>query len=277
MITPLNDDLNIIAALDDEPNDEGGLTPVAFKAKFDEGPNAIKNYINNTMISNIGTDITAAVSAAQIQSGNMPAGGTAGQTLIKNSDSNYDYGWSSAMAPKTYVDSAIAAIPAPTLLYEKIRNITNASGTGSVSVDVSDINWTTYAKIMLKGQIKLSTAGQWGVRLNSISSGYCISGIASDYSGTNSSTTYPYLFSVTYANTADMSYAEIEIVKNGAAIGGKSFTQSTYTNTANGRTSECVGHYPTGISTLSAINLISVDSASYTIYLQNASLWGVKR
>lgn len=144
MITPLNDDLNIIAVLDDEPNDEGGLSPIAFKAKFDQGPNAIKGYINDTLIPNIGADITAAVSAAQIQSGNMPTGGTTGQTLVKNSDTNYDYGWSSAMASKTYVDTAISAIPTPTMLYEKIRNISDASGAGGVSVDVSDLNWTTY-------------------------------------------------------------------------------------------------------------------------------------
>lgn len=106
MITPLNEDLNIIAALDDEPNDEGGLTSAAFKAKFDEGPNAIKTYLNNTMSPNITSDITAAVAAAEIQSGNMPAGGTAGQTLVKNSDSNYDYGWSSSMASKVYADNA---------------------------------------------------------------------------------------------------------------------------------------------------------------------------
>lgn len=46
----LNGDLNIIAKLDDEPNDVGGLTADQLKAKFDEAGNLIKNYINNTLI-----------------------------------------------------------------------------------------------------------------------------------------------------------------------------------------------------------------------------------
>lgn len=41
--TPLEKDMNIISALDDEPNDVGGLTATELKAKFDEGGNAIKD------------------------------------------------------------------------------------------------------------------------------------------------------------------------------------------------------------------------------------------
>ncbi len=40
-------DMNIIAALDDEPNDVGGLTAAQLKAKFDEGGLALKTFINN--------------------------------------------------------------------------------------------------------------------------------------------------------------------------------------------------------------------------------------
>ena len=49
-ITPSTDDLNIIAVLDDEPNDVGGLTPAQAKAKFDEGAATIQTYINDTHI-----------------------------------------------------------------------------------------------------------------------------------------------------------------------------------------------------------------------------------
>lgn len=48
--TPLEKDMNIISALDDEPNDMGGLTAAELKAKFDEGGKAIKEYLNSTMI-----------------------------------------------------------------------------------------------------------------------------------------------------------------------------------------------------------------------------------
>lgn len=43
-------DMSIIAKLDDEPNDVGGLTAVDLKARFDEGGEALKEYINNVLI-----------------------------------------------------------------------------------------------------------------------------------------------------------------------------------------------------------------------------------
>lgn len=48
-LTPLSDDLNIIAALHDEPNVDDGLTAAQLKAKFDESGNKIKTYINGTL------------------------------------------------------------------------------------------------------------------------------------------------------------------------------------------------------------------------------------
>ena len=55
-ITLLDGDLNIIQALDDEPNDVGGLTSDELKAKFDEAGNTIKTYINETLIPEILTE-----------------------------------------------------------------------------------------------------------------------------------------------------------------------------------------------------------------------------
>lgn len=49
-IKMLDGDLNIIAKLDDEPNDVGGLSSDQLKAKFDEAGNIIKDYLNNTLI-----------------------------------------------------------------------------------------------------------------------------------------------------------------------------------------------------------------------------------
>lgn len=43
-------DLNIVAALDDEPNDVGGLSADELKAKFDEAPNAVKTWLNNVLL-----------------------------------------------------------------------------------------------------------------------------------------------------------------------------------------------------------------------------------
>lgn len=49
----LTTDLNVIQKLDDEPNDVGGLSAAELKAKFDEGTNAVKEYINNTLLAEL--------------------------------------------------------------------------------------------------------------------------------------------------------------------------------------------------------------------------------
>lgn len=43
-------DMKIIAALDDEPNDVGGMTSAELKAKFDEGGEALQTYLNDTLL-----------------------------------------------------------------------------------------------------------------------------------------------------------------------------------------------------------------------------------
>lgn len=46
----MEDDVDVVSKLDDEPNDVGGLSAAELKAKFDEAGNIIKRYINETMI-----------------------------------------------------------------------------------------------------------------------------------------------------------------------------------------------------------------------------------
>lgn len=53
-------DVRIISKLDDEPNDVGGLSAEEFKGKFDEASELIKQYINETLIPRIESDIEAA-------------------------------------------------------------------------------------------------------------------------------------------------------------------------------------------------------------------------
>ena len=48
-LTKLTADLEIISALDNEPNDVGGLTTEQLKEKFDEAGNLIKEFINETL------------------------------------------------------------------------------------------------------------------------------------------------------------------------------------------------------------------------------------
>ena len=49
-LTSLTDNLNIVSALDDEPNDVGGLSATELKAKFDAAANLIKAYLNGTLL-----------------------------------------------------------------------------------------------------------------------------------------------------------------------------------------------------------------------------------
>lgn len=48
-LTQFTKDMNIIAALSDDPNVTDGLTAAQLKAKFDEGGLAVKTYLNGTL------------------------------------------------------------------------------------------------------------------------------------------------------------------------------------------------------------------------------------
>jgi hypothetical protein len=89
-IRQLTDNLSIISALADEPNDTQGLSADALKAKFDEGGNKVKSYVNSVLIPDVSEAIADAVSAAELANGNMPLGGTAGQVLSKRSAADFD-------------------------------------------------------------------------------------------------------------------------------------------------------------------------------------------
>ncbi len=56
MIEELGAELDIISALEDEPNDVGGLTAAELKARFDEAGNIIKNYINGTLLPGLNAE-----------------------------------------------------------------------------------------------------------------------------------------------------------------------------------------------------------------------------
>lgn len=49
-LTTFDYDMAIIQKLDDEPNDVGGLSAAQLKAKFDEGGEQIKKFLNETLL-----------------------------------------------------------------------------------------------------------------------------------------------------------------------------------------------------------------------------------
>lgn len=60
VIPSLDDDLNVIQKLDDEPNDVGGLTAAELKAKFDKAGNLIKDYINDSLLPGVSDTVAEA-------------------------------------------------------------------------------------------------------------------------------------------------------------------------------------------------------------------------
>jgi hypothetical protein len=99
-----NKDMKIISALDDEPNDVGGLTAAELKAKFDEGGEALKRYLNDTLIPAVVADgVTeehrAAAEAARVAAEQTRQANEASRISAENARSvweNYD-------ASKSYV------------------------------------------------------------------------------------------------------------------------------------------------------------------------------
>ncbi|MGM9640560.1 MAG: hypothetical protein ACI3V3_04265 [Faecousia sp.] len=115
-------DMNIIAALDDEPNDVGGLSAAQLKEKFDQAGREIKEYINEDMIPALEAETAAAslgvrmpsssgregpgtiqeaidsLSEVAMGGGAVPSGGLPGQILAKADAEDHHLKWISADA-----------------------------------------------------------------------------------------------------------------------------------------------------------------------------------
>ena len=71
-LTKFTKDMAIIAALDDEPNDVGGLSAQDLKDKFDEGGKAIKDYINETLTAEVEGQFATKEELVQVVAGVSP-------------------------------------------------------------------------------------------------------------------------------------------------------------------------------------------------------------
>ena len=71
-ISQFEKDMAIIAALDDEPNDVGGLSAQELKEKFDEGGQAVKSYINDTLVPQINTQMATKEELDDLEVGVSP-------------------------------------------------------------------------------------------------------------------------------------------------------------------------------------------------------------
>jgi len=73
-LTKFEKDMRIIANLDDEPNDVGGLTAGELKEKFDEGGEAVKAYLNDTLLPEAQTQFAAREELQGLVLGQIPDG-----------------------------------------------------------------------------------------------------------------------------------------------------------------------------------------------------------
>ena len=67
-------DMAVIQKLDDEPNDVGGLTAAELKAKFDEGGEAVKKYLNDTLTPELEQGFSDKVSSSTTINGHPLTG-----------------------------------------------------------------------------------------------------------------------------------------------------------------------------------------------------------
>lgn len=64
--TNLTTDLDVIQKLDDLPNAVGGLSAAALKAKFDEAANAVKDFINTSLLVQLQAEASGAAGANRV-------------------------------------------------------------------------------------------------------------------------------------------------------------------------------------------------------------------
>lgn len=89
----LEDDLDNIQKLDDEPNDVGGLSAAELKAEFDKSGNTIKEYLNETLIPQLSdtvaeAEVRATAERERVANENIRIGNE--NTRIENEDARQE-------------------------------------------------------------------------------------------------------------------------------------------------------------------------------------------
>jgi len=151
-LTKLEKDMGIIAALDDEPNDVGGLSSAQLKEKFDEAGQAVKEYINESLLPELTASSAAAalgavldgeettvqdaldrLEQAVVESGNVPMGGNEGDVLCKASDGLYDLEWAPLFTAVSFsVGDWTASGEGYTLIVPQSRHLRRGANFGCI-------------------------------------------------------------------------------------------------------------------------------------------------
>lgn len=106
-LTKLAEDLNIVSALDNEPNDVTGLTAEQLKAKFDEAGNKIKTYINNTLTTEADDSFATKAEVQDVVLGQIPDG----SLMQTKFDATLSAKIDGAIQPEDMIDNNVSVSP----------------------------------------------------------------------------------------------------------------------------------------------------------------------
>ena len=109
----LEDDLDNIQKLDDEPNDVGGLSAAELKAEFDKSGNTIKKYLNETLIPQLSdtvaeAEVRATAERERVANENIRIGNE--NTRIENEDARQENETARVNAEKARADAEAARV-----------------------------------------------------------------------------------------------------------------------------------------------------------------------
>ena len=107
----LEDDLDNVQKLDDEPNDVGGLTAAELKAEFDKSGNTIKKYLNETLIPQLSdtvaeAEVRATAERERVANENIRVGNE--NARIENEDARQENETARVNAEKARADAEAA-------------------------------------------------------------------------------------------------------------------------------------------------------------------------
>lgn len=142
-LTKFTTSMDIIAALDDEPNDVGGLTAAQLKAKFDEGCKAIQSFINTVLTAELDANFATkaevqAVVLGQIPDGTITEAKLATDLTLGNIDIDGAIGSTSGLPIFTGTNGVLETKTVPNAMYALINGLSSVTPTTSDIIPLKD-------------------------------------------------------------------------------------------------------------------------------------------
>lgn len=164
-------------------------------------------------------------------------------------------------------------------LYEKIRDIADVSATTSLSIDVSDINWTVWREIRLFGSIRNNSGESiiktFNFRLDNLSTFYRYARVGAGVNYIQSTTGAEMASIRASGNSPSVPFDVALQVQRTGSTNYYWFWQTRFITAGNENHAMTIGNLPGKSSAFSTVNIVTDVSLSFT--LQNASLWGIKQ